>query len=76
MLFAFSGGSIASTSSRQCRSPCVQRSQRRRRRSAGEPAKLPDLSGVDVTELKLMILTELERHGMGPEWPKDVSALT
>ena len=35
MLFAFSGGSIASTSSRQCRSPCVQRSQRRRRRSAG-----------------------------------------
>jgi hypothetical protein len=32
------------------------------------PAKLPDLSDVDITELKLMILAVLERHGMGPEW--------
>jgi hypothetical protein len=32
------------------------------------PAKLPDLSDVDITELKLMILAMLERHGMGPEW--------
>lgn len=32
------------------------------------PAKLPDLSDVDMTELKLMILAALERHGMGPEW--------
>ena len=32
------------------------------------PAKLPDLSDVDITELKLMILAALERHGMGPEW--------
>jgi hypothetical protein len=31
-------------------------------------AKLPDLSDVDITELKLMILAVLERHGMGPEW--------
>ena len=32
------------------------------------PAKLPDLSDVDITELKLMILAALERHSMGPEW--------
>ena len=32
------------------------------------PAKLPDLSDVDITELRLMILAVLERHGMGPEW--------
>jgi hypothetical protein len=31
------------------------------------PAKLPDLSDVDITELKLMILAVLERHGMGPD---------
>ena len=30
------------------------------------PAKPPDLSDVDITEL--MILAVLERHGMGPEW--------
>ena len=29
------------------------------------PAKLPDLSDVDITELKLMILAVLERHGHG-----------
>ena len=28
------------------------------------PAKLPDLSGVDITELKLIILAVLERHGI------------
>ena len=31
------------------------------------PAELLDLSDVDITELKLMILAVLERHGMGPE---------
>ena len=29
------------------------------------PAKLPDLSDVDVTELKLTILAVLERHAWG-----------
>jgi hypothetical protein len=36
------------------------------------PAKLPDLSGVDITELKLIILAVLERHGMGPEWRRSM----
>ena len=36
------------------------------------PAKQPDLSDVDVTELKLTILAVLERHGMGPEWRRSV----
>ena len=36
------------------------------------PAKLPDLSDVDITELKLMILAVLERHGMGPEWRRSM----
>ena len=30
------------------------------------------VSDVDVTELKLMILAVLERHGMGPEWRRSV----
>ena len=37
-----------------------------------QPAKLPDLSDVDITELKLMILAVLERHGMGPEWRRSM----
>ena len=36
------------------------------------PAKQPDLSDVDVTELKLTILAVLERHGMGPEWRRSL----
>ena len=36
------------------------------------PAKLPDLSDVDITELRLMILAALERHGMGPEWRRSM----
>ena len=36
------------------------------------PAKLPDLSDVEITELKLMILAVLERHGMGPEWRRSM----
>ena len=36
------------------------------------PAKLPDLSDVDITELKLMILAALKRHGMGPEWRRSM----
>jgi hypothetical protein len=27
---------------------------------------------VDITELKLMILAVLERHGMGPEWRRSM----
>jgi hypothetical protein len=36
------------------------------------PAKLLDLSDVDITELKLMILAALKRHGMGPEWRRSM----
>ena len=36
----------------------------------GPPALASDgaWTDVDITELKLMILAVLERHGMGPEW--------
>jgi hypothetical protein len=30
------------------------------------------ISDVDITELKLMILAVLERHGMGPEWRRSM----
>jgi hypothetical protein len=38
--------------------------------SMPRPAKLPDLTGVDLTELKLAILAELDRRGHGPEFRK------
>jgi hypothetical protein len=34
------------------------------------PAKLPDLTGVDPTELKLAILCVLDQHHCGPEFRK------
>jgi hypothetical protein len=33
-----------------------------------QPARLPDISDIDPSELMLAILVELERHGMGPEF--------
>jgi hypothetical protein len=38
------------------------------------PAKLPSLEGIDITELKLAILSVLDQHHCGPEFRKVMHA--